>query len=115
VDGWEDGAAAHGGGVGAGPGCEVGLDRMQGGVVQLLLQAGEDGLVLAYVIDDRHHNTQGLLARGQLHVGPGQLHEDQDLLLVTDDARLAHREYIGSHGWDGEAEGDCPFELVLHH
>ena len=46
-------------------------------------------------------------------VGPRQMHEDENLLLVADDAGLAHRKHVGRHRRDGEAEGDAPLEVVL--
>ena len=91
------------------------LDSMECGVVELLLETGEAGVVLGDVVDDGHHDGQGLLAGREVDVGSGQLHEDQDLLLVADDPRLAHREDVGSYRRNGEAEGDGPLELVLHH
>ena len=91
------------------------LDGVQSLVVELLLEAGEAGVVLADVVDDGHHDGHRLLARWEVDVGSSQLHEDQDLLLVADDAGLAHWEDVGSHRGDGEADGDGPLELVLHH
>ena len=41
------------------------------------------------------------------------MHEDEDLLLVADDAGLAHREYVGRHGGNGQAQRDVPLEVVL--
>jgi riboflavin biosynthesis pyrimidine reductase len=43
------------------------------------------------------------------------MHEDENLFLVADDAGLAHREDVGGHGRDSEAEGDVPLEIVLDH
>ena len=53
------------------------------------------------------------LSRGQ--VGPAEMHEDENLLLVADDAGLAHGEDVGRHGGNGEAERDVPLEAVLDH
>ena len=91
------------------------LDGVQSLVVELLLEAGEASVVLADVVDDGHHDGHRLLARRKVDVRSRQLHEDQDLLLVADDPGLAHREDVGSYRRNGEAEGDGPLELVLHH
>ena len=88
---------------------------MQGWVVEFLLKTGQTGVVLGDVVDDGHHDGQGLLTGREVDVGSGQLHEDQDLLLVADNPRLADREDVGSYRRNSEAEGDGPLELVLHH
>ena len=43
------------------------------------------------------------------------MHEYEDLLFVANDAGHAHREAVGSHRRYGQAQGDAPFEIVLHH
>ena len=88
---------------------------MQVGVVDPLLQVGEHGLVLLDVVDHGDHDAEGILVWRQLNVGSGELHEDQDLVGVAHDARLTHREHVGSEGRNGETERDGPLELVLHH
>ena len=87
----------------------------QVGVVNTLFQVSEHSLVLPDVVDDGDNETHGVLVWRQLDIGPSELKEDKDLLLVTHKAGLAHWEHIGSEGWDGETEGDGPLELVLSH
>jgi len=41
------------------------------------------------------------------------VHEDENLLLVADDAGLPHREHVGRHVGNGEAQRDVPLEVVL--
>ena len=77
---------------------------MEVGVVDALLQVGQHGLVLADVVDDGDHQTHGVLVGRKLNVGSGQLHEDQDLLLVAHDASLANREDIGGKWRNCQAE-----------
>ena len=48
-------------------------------------------------------------------VTPRQLHENQGLLLVANDAGLPDREGVGSHRGEGQAEGDAPLEVALDH
>ena len=84
-------------------------------IVYTFLQVSQHSLVIPDVVDDGDDETHGVLVWRQLDIGSRELKEDQDLLLVAHEAGLAHWEYIGSEGWDGEAEGDCPLELVLSH
>ena len=92
---------------------EMCLDGMQRCIVQLLLKACQHCLVLADVVDDWHHHSEGVLPWLQGSIGPGKLEEDEDLLLVSNDAGLAHREDVGSYRRYGQTEGDGPLELVL--
>lgn len=87
----------------------------QVGVVYPLLQVSQHSLVIPDVVDDGDDETHGVLVWRQLDIGSRELEEDEDLLLVAHEAGLAHWEHIGGEGWDGEAEGDCPLELVLSH
>ena len=89
------------------------LDSMQGWVVEFLLKTGQTGVVLGDVVDDGNHDGQRLLARRKVDVGSGQLHEDQDLLFIANNARLAHWEDVGSYRRYRQTEGDGPLELVL--
>ena len=77
---------------------EMCLDSMQRCIVQLLLKACQHCLVLADVVDDWHHHSEGVLPWLQGNIGPGELEEDEDLLLVSNDAGLAHRKDVGSNG-----------------
>ena len=43
------------------------------------------------------------------------MHEDQDLFLVADDARLPDGEHVGRHRRDGQAQRYAPLEVVLPH
>ena len=92
---------------------EMCLDGMQRCIVQLLLKACQHCLVLADVVDDWHHHSEGVLPWLQGNIGPGELEEDEDLLLVSNDAGLAHREDVGSNGRHCQAKGDCPLQLAL--
>ena len=91
-------ATSHGGRVGSGKVGQVSQDSVEVGVVDPLLQVGQHGLVLADVVDHGDHETHRVLVGGKLNVGSGQLHEDQDLLLVPHDARLTNREDVGGEG-----------------
>ena len=79
------------------------LDGMQRSIVQLLLKTCQHGLVLADVVDHRHNHSEGVLPWLQCYIGPGQLEEDEDLLLIPNDAGLADREHVGGDGGHGEA------------
>ena len=87
----------------------------QVGVVYTLIQVSEHSLVLSDVVDDGDNETHGVLVWRQLDIGPSELKEYKDLLLVTHEAGLANWEHIGREGWDGQTEGDGPLELVLSH
>ena len=82
---------------------KMSLDGMQRSIVQLLLETCQHGLVLTDVVDHRYNNSEGVLPWLQCYIGPGQLEEDEDLLLIPNDAGLADREHVGGDGGHGEA------------
>ena len=86
---------------------------MKRSIIQLFLKTRQHCLVLADVVDYRHHHGERVLPWLQSYIGPGQLEEDEDLLLVPDDAGLADREDVGGDRGHREAEGDRPLQLAL--
>jgi len=89
------------------------LDSMKRSIIQLFLKTRQHCLVLADVVDYRHHHGERVLPWLQSYIGPGQLEEDENLLLVPDDAGLANGEDVWGNRGHGEAEGDRPLQLAL--
>jgi len=89
------------------------LDSMKRSIIQLFLKTRQHCLVLADVVDYGHHHGERVLPWLQCYISPGQLEEDEDLLLVPDDAGLANGEDVGGNRGHREAERDRPLQLAL--